>query len=115
MSNPKVFGDGTMTIVLGPVEGETLPRIRVYAGPHEIRMAFHLKLEANLDNGMRNVLVSMSSLCGVDDLDLAVEQNVRLLSALKWVDVLRQQIPSAAASCESTADPDCSACTRGKI
>ena len=91
MKRARVFAEGTMTLVIGPpADKDELAKIRVYAGPNELLMACRLKLEANLDNGAREMEMTVASPCGIDDIDLTVEQNLRLLSAFKWLKIRRE-------------------------
>jgi hypothetical protein len=82
-----VFADGTLTIVIGP---EPWPEaIQVYVGPHKLRHVKTIWAQAGCACGTGGT-VSLPARSGREETDLATEQESRLLSGIKWLQILRE-------------------------
>jgi hypothetical protein len=92
MSTPKVFAEGTLTIVIG---SETWPpSISVYAGPHEIRMLKALKFKVGIQDITKDDIANGEAILPAqtekEDVNLQIEQEARMLSPFKWMTILRK-------------------------
>jgi hypothetical protein len=79
--DPKVFGDGVVTITMG------LRGTRIYVGTHMLKYVAHMRIQANGETGVNNLeLVFPSS----HDPQLAadIEINRRLAQSIPWIKVL---------------------------
>lgn len=86
MNLPRVFADGTLTIVIG---SEPWPHsMQVYVGPHKVES---LKIvSAEVKEFETNVVATLPVASGKESTDLRVEQEARLLSVLNWLKIRRE-------------------------
>jgi len=83
MSSPKVFAEGTLTIVVGP---EPWPEsIQIYSGSHKIMKASGIQLK--IAPGMTDGAIMFPAKTSQNDSDLEIEQESRLLAGLRWLAV----------------------------
>jgi len=86
MSGPRVFADGTMTVVIGP---EPWPEtVQVYVGTHKIKKLQALRFEAGAAHPTAGE-ITLPPRTGKEETDLENETEARLLSALKWLRIRR--------------------------
>lgn len=82
MNGPKVFADGTLTIVVG---SEPWPdSVQVWVGTHKLEKFQAVRLESG---SVRQTAGEMTfpSRTGKEEIDLQTEQEARLLSMFKWL------------------------------
>lgn len=85
MTLPRVFSEGTLTVVIGL---DSWPNsMQVYAGPHKLETLEGLKIDIHKTKTTGEILLPSS--VGEDNEDLTVEQEERLLSMFKWIRVRR--------------------------
>lgn len=84
MSLPKVFAEGTLTVVIG---SEPWPEsMQVYAGPHKLNLVMAASVSAAADAPTAGE-IALAPRTGRPETDLQIEQEARLLAALKWLKI----------------------------
>jgi hypothetical protein len=87
MSPPRVFGEGTITVVIGP---EPWPySMQVYVGPHKVESLKIVSTEVK--EFETTVVATLPAASGREEEDLRVEQDARLLSVLSWLKIRREK------------------------
>ena len=78
--SPRVFEQGTVTVVIGQTDDD----VSVYVGTHKIGSMHSLGIQISPDSSSK-IEITFASRTGNQDLDLRVEEDLRLASFLPQV------------------------------
>jgi hypothetical protein len=78
MNDPKVFGNGTLTIAIGP------DTAAIYVGQTQIGFIEKLDVKLDMNKAIPDVQIKLGRVANKESLR-AVEENERLIKTLPWV------------------------------